>query len=138
MHKPDVVFLSVADNKSKLGKLINTIHEHYAKGQRVLVRVPDEKAAAFLDEHLWRSPPESFLPHEVTHEKSDEAVIITTADRNLNEAPILVHLCPEPSAMPLRFQLIYDLKDETLLERLEASRLRARDYQTRGFSLEIR
>lgn len=137
-ESPEVIFLSASDNKSKIGKVMATIREHYVKGERVLVRMADENAAMFLDEHLWSVPAESFLPHEFTSEKSRERVIITTSDRNLNDATVLIHLCQEASEMPLRFRTLYDLKDATSEERLQASRDRYRAYQKRGFKIEIR
>ncbi len=137
MDKPEVIFLSVQDNKSKLGKIMGVIYDHYVSGERVLVRLPDEKAVAFLDDHLWQVPNDSFLPHEVAYDKSDEAVVLTTANRNLNDATILVHLCPEPSAMALRYRCVYDLKDETNTVQLERSRERYKAYRERGFTLQI-
>ena len=110
---PEIRFLRVADRQSKISRICGAIHEHYSRGDRILVRVADERAAEYIDKLLWLYPKESFLPHEIAYAPTDAHVVITTADRNLNEATILVHLASETSAMLPRFKVVYDLKDET-------------------------
>lgn len=61
-------------------------------GWRAAVRGTDAARLKWLDEQLWLSPPDSFLPHGLAggpHD-ADQPVLLTTAPANLNNAAYLV------------------------------------------------
>lgn len=59
-----------------------------AAGHRAVVRVPDERAAEKLNEHLWTFAAESFLPHGSKKDgfSEDQPVFLTDGDENPNKA----------------------------------------------------
>lgn len=133
MNTPNVIFLSVKDNASKIARICETVHHHFELKEHLLILVPSEEAAKYIDQLLWRFPEESFLPHSYTNKASKDLVTITTQLKNLNESSILFNLCPEVSLISQEFKKIYDLFDETHPQKLQLSQQRESIYHTRGY-----
>lgn len=77
------------------GHLANLLHKLYAMGQRVLVRCPNTDRAARLSSLLWKTPPESFLPHSCEGQNlpaGQQPVYLTTQEGNPNQATMLLRL----------------------------------------------
>lgn len=132
--KPLIFFLKVSDNPSKLKRICDLIQQHFMHGNRLLIAVHNAEAAQYIDQLLWRMPEESFLPHVIAQEKSSEQIVITTKNGNLNNAAILLNLCPEIPSMCDFFEKIYDLYDETQPGKLALSQKRQADYQAADYS----
>ena len=88
MKPPSVTFWQVMDAKQKVGCICQLVHRHFHKAQRQIITVPNQQAAEYLDKMLWHYPKESFVPHAVTTVPLAAAVIITTAQTNLNQPNI--------------------------------------------------
>ena len=65
-------------------------------GFRVALRIPDPRARAALDRHLWTHDPASFLPHaaEPCDRAEAQPVLLTEGDDAANDATMLVALAP--------------------------------------------
>ena len=57
--------------------------------------------------------------------------------RILNQAKILINLCPQPNPIVELFQWVYELHDETHSSKLLQSQQRYDWYRQKGFSLGI-
>ena len=134
-HNPKVVFLRVTDNQTKLRRITTTAQLHFEKGERVLILVPNDKAASFIDDLLWSSPKESFLPHSYALNDCDEQIAITHGDENLNKATIAINLCRESIKNPERFERIYELYDQSEEAKEKLSKQKILDYQKLGCHL---
>lgn len=137
MNTPSILFIEVKDNLTKLEKIIEIAHKHYKKNEPVLISVPNSEAAIYLDQLLWRSPEESFLPHSVTDKPSPDPLIITYTHSNPNHAKILINLCSTHSPISLQFTLIYELLDKTHPDKESNSLLRKSFYQESGCSVSV-
>lgn len=126
---PHVQFLTVSDHASKLQQVCAVIHKHFMKSDFILIAVPSPEAAAYLDQLLWKTPEESFLPHVVAHGPTQERVVITTASTNINKAKVLVNLLPTIHPEAHTFHLIYELLDLTSKEKEEVSRKKEAHYR---------
>jgi DNA polymerase III subunit chi len=135
-NTPVIIFLSVANNATKLEKICSTVYQHYEQKERVLITVPSQEAALYIDQLLWRSPEESFLPHLITETPSEEPVVITTVLRNLNQAKILLNLCPEASGIASEFSRVYELLDLTHPSKEKLSRERQAAYRAQTYFIE--
>jgi len=113
LKKSSLTFLKVHDNASKLQAVLSTIQRLFRERKRVLISVPNSEAAQYLDEILWKMPPESFIPHAIVNQNCDELVAITTLHANFNKATVLINLCPTISPLTSQFEQVFDLDDQT-------------------------
>lgn len=127
-----VIFLKAANNREKLEAIVSICQKHFLNRDHLLIHMQDKTAAEYLDQLLWRTPEESFLPHCLTAHDSKEPLVITTIPRNLNHATILFNLCSKPSTLAHEFNLIYELMDTTTLEKQTASEERLNAYKQMG------
>ena len=130
-----MTFLRVADVHSKLMRICDTVYEHVSLGQRILISVDDDVSAKFVDDLLWRLPEESFIPHIISDTECENDVIISTVEKNLNKAFVLINLRSSISPMAKSFSAIYELNDHTVAKKLELSRQRYSAYKREGFPL---
>lgn len=134
---PQITFWQVTDVKQKLDLLCRLVQHHFLQAERVLIAVPNDAAARFVDQLLWTSPPESFIPHAVTEIPLAAAVVITCAPSNLNEAQILINLCPGISPVLEKFRMIHELMDETDSSKQQLSIERQTRYEAMGKTIMI-
>lgn len=132
-----VTLLKVSDNQAKLQRICETIRQHFESGNAVIVFVPNQDAAKYVDELLWRMPEESFIPHAISNTSSKDPIVITTEPKNLNQAKIMLNLCPGISPLSGDFQSVYDLIDETHPSKVELSAQRLAAYKSNGFSVYL-
>lgn len=134
---PTIIFLRVYDSKSKLMRLCTTIHQNFAQGKKIIIQTPSSEASQYLDDFLWNTPIDSFLPHEVSEQFTRIPVVITQKRENLNEAQILINLCSHIHPNPSSFQKIYELWDLTNPLKEEESRQRKMNYEERKLPFYI-
>lgn len=125
---PQVHFLTVTDNASKLQQLCTVVHKHFIKGESLLIAVPTQEAAAYLDQLLWKMSEESFVPHCVANGPTQERVTITTEATNVNQAKILLNLLSTIHPTTNDFEFIYELFDQTSPEKEELSKKKQAHY----------
>jgi DNA polymerase-3 subunit chi len=132
-----IQFIRVATNHIKLTKLCETIQRHFDLGQSIMVATPGEEVSNYIDQLLWRLPEESFLPHVCANQPVKERIVITTSQKNLNEASILMNLCPQIASFPNEFELIYELFDETQPAKTEIASGRLESYKQQGYEVKL-
>lgn len=130
-------FLKTTDNAMKLRRIGASVEYYFLKKNRVLITVPSDAAASYLDDFLWKQPKESFLPHTVSQEPSSEEVVITTMQVNLNEADVLINLCSELSPIAKEFKTVFELWDETSQSRRENSEEKFKAYEASGYEVAL-
>jgi len=131
-----VYFLRVADNTSKQQRLCEVVHEHFVKNHRILIAVPSNEAATFVDQLLWKMPAESFTPHSIANTSTNERVAITTTTSNVNKATVLINLYSASMNLSESIEKVYELLDLTTPEKETASRTRQSAYSTAGYTIE--
>jgi DNA polymerase-3 subunit chi len=129
---PKIIFLKVLTNQEKLFSLTKTIQKHFDLGDQLLILCPNIQVANYIDQLIWRLPEDSFIPHSIVNEMCHEKVAITYQNENFNKAGILINLCKEIPSLPLGFQLVYDLFDQTDADRHALSKARFSSYQVAG------
>ncbi len=135
-HNPQVIFLRVTDNTTKLQRLCAVVHDHFYHKENVLIAVPNAEAAVYIDHLLWRMPEDSFTPHVIAEGLVKERVAITTSSANINQATTFVNLCADVPVNAKDFHIIYDLLDLTHPAKEELSRKRQAAYRTAGYHIE--
>lgn len=108
-----VHFLRVTNTAEKLDSICQITHKHFKKKEAILIAVPSTEAAIYIDQLLWRQPDDSFLPHAIVNAPTHELVAITTTSDNVNQAKILINLCPNIPVNLTGYIIIYDLFDLT-------------------------
>ena len=132
---PTVTFLEVKSTHDKLAAISKTVQHHYEREEAVLIVVPNEEAAQYVDQLLWKLPADGFLPHDIGSKECNDVVLITTQKQNLNHAPVLIQLCQEASAIAQEFQQVYELYDRTHPSKEKAAQERKEYYRAQGFAL---
>jgi DNA polymerase-3 subunit chi len=133
-----VTFWHVTDVKTKLALIASLVQRHFIHGERILVLVPNEAAARYVDGLLWSHPAEGFLPHAVSERPLNAAILITTTPQNLNQAQVLINLCPGMSPITQEFQHVHDLLDETDSAKHALATQRLATYQQAGYAVSRR
>ena len=121
----------------KLRRIGASVEYYFLKKKRVLITVPSEAAAKYLDDFLWKQPKESFLPHSIAEKECVDEVVITTSQSNLNHADVLINLCPELSSIANEFNTVFELWDETSASRRDQSEEKFKSYEISGFEVEL-
>lgn len=134
---PFVQFHSVSDNNSKLNKIAHTVHNHFNKHESVLIYVPSDEAAAFINQLLWKFPHDSFLPHVIAKGPVDEKVAITTIAANINKASVLINLVSSIPEHASEFSIIHELMDLTHPAKEELSKKRLEEYSKKNWDVTI-
>ncbi len=101
-----------------------------------MIIVPSKAASTFLDDFLWKQPNEGFLPHTCSTNPCKDPVVISDESLNLNQAQILINLCPGVSPIADQFSVIYELWDETDSEKKKQSEDKFNAYRIEGNELE--
>lgn len=127
-QKPIVHFLKVKSNAEKLQVIVSTLTTLIQQKKKILVLVPNQQAADFLNKYLWEASEESFIPHVVTSKPTQEIVAITMIQENLNKASVLFNLMPSVSKISEEFESIYDLEDETSSEKARLFKEKKMEY----------
>ena len=129
-----LILLPIANNQSKLLTIAEISSKHFYHKETLLILVPSDEAAHYIDQLLWKLPEESFIPHAIIHSRSSERVAISTAKANLNQAQVLLNLRPEAAVeVSGPHMLIYDLIDHSSPAKLELSQKRETAYRAAGF-----
>ena len=119
--KPEVIFLPVDDNRTKVVILCTKVQELFLEGKTILIRTPSKEAADFLDKKLWSTPSESFVPHSIVDSPAKVPVAISCEAGNVNNADTLINLMPGVPADVLSFKTVVELFDVTSPEKEQQS-----------------
>lgn len=123
-----ISFLKVHDNTKKVQRLLEVIHHHFYKGDRILVVVPNMTAGSYINDLLWSTPPESFIPHVMTDAPSADSLVITQKKENLNKATVVINLTPGIWEESVSY--LYELMDRTSKEKEILSHNKIKQYGT--------
>ena len=110
----------------------------------LLIHCADPATARELDEWLWTSRDDSFLPHEFVapgKALSDEeaTVVIVAAEMNPHQASVLVQEGPVRPEFAHTFEAVIDFVDHRSAEALQASRQRYKTWRNEeGIALDYR
>lgn len=132
-----IFFINVSDNLSKLSAIVSTCKKHFLNRDSVLIFTQDKIAAQFIDDLLWKMPQESFMPHTIASQSTDEKIVISSIPRNLNKAQVLINISPKPATFCNEFEIIYELMDATTKEKLQLSKERFESYKLMNFNLSL-
>jgi DNA polymerase IIIc chi subunit len=127
--RPEVIFIPIDDNRNKVVIVCTKVQELFLEGKRILIRVPTQEAAEFLDKKLWSTPPESFVPHHVVSSKTDVVVAITSEAINVNDADTLVNLTSTIPEDVSCYKTIVELDDSTTPEKAQQTEAKIRGYR---------
>lgn len=129
---PKIHFYPVKDNGNKIKTIFSLVHEVFSKRKKVLIYVPNQESAQFIDSLLWKYQDDSFIPHAILQSHSDEWVGITQQQINYNKASLLFNLSPSICPLFNQFTEVYELFDMTSSEKREQSQKKLKEYQNLG------
>lgn len=134
---PKIIFLRVPTKELKLLKLIDVIHRHFLNRDKVLISCPNEEVAIYMDQLIWKLPEDSFIPHLITSDPTDEKIVINYDKKNPNDAEVMINLSGDIYLKSEPYKIIYELYDETHPEKEESSKKRFNDYHSHGYATTI-
>jgi len=134
--KNKIIFFQIKDIKTKLIKIIQIAMYHFEKKENLIIQGQDEASLRFVDELLWKLPKESFLPHVVTDNKSNDFIVITKSKKNLNNAFYKFNLCQDLIEFDNTYKIIYDFDDYISLNKKQKSQKRYEFYKKLGLIIE--
>jgi DNA polymerase III subunit chi len=109
-----------------------------AKNVKSTLLTPGEELTKYWDNLLWRSPPDSFLPHGPDSGPDPELqpLLIASQTADKNGATLLVMTTPHLLSNPEQFDMVIDFVDPSSSDALTASRSRYKKYMDLGCKLE--
>lgn len=122
-----VVLFQIQTAQEKLLRIVETCRNHFSKKERLILFAEDDRALQFVDELLWSTPRESFLPHRIASERCTDLLALTKSKTNWNESKIALNLCPTP--LLLEIPCIYDFEDKTTPQKQMLSQMRFEAYK---------
>jgi DNA polymerase-3 subunit chi len=104
---------------------------------RIIVKAGSIERLEALNNSLWTSDPDSFLPHGMIKDghEADQPVWLTTEDDNPNQATVLVLTDGATSAAVGNFDLCCEIFDGNDDAAVAAARERWKTYKDKGYSL---
>jgi DNA polymerase-3 subunit chi len=132
-----VTFWKVTDSKQKVSCVSTLVNRFFHQAQRQLIVVPNQQAADYIDNLLWRFPKESFVPHTISSQPIQAAVVITMSTENLNNAGIVINLCPTVTQLGQSTQQVHELFDCTDPAKEQQSSQRKAEYERQGLTVSI-
>lgn len=132
---PQITFWQVADANQKLSCLCGLVYRFFQASQRQLIAVPNAAAADYVDKLLWKYPKGAFIPHAVAQTPLSAAIVITYAQANLNDAAVLINLCPEASPLCQSIGQVHELFDTTDPTKAALSQQRLEAYTKAGYQV---
>ncbi len=134
---PKVIFYHVKDNQTKLNLICTKALEAFRDEKRLLIIVNSFQAAQYVDQLLWRFPPNGFMPHVIADTSTAEWIAITLQDQhNVNQATTLLNLSPSYSSLSLKMEEVYEIYDETHSDKRALSEQRLKTYQSHGIMIK--
>lgn len=125
-----VTFYRVKDNSSKIQFICRKSQEAFHDEKRLIIVVPNDQAAQYVDALLWKIPEESFIPHRISDKPSKDWIAISLYGApNFNEASRAINLSPQPLLFTDHLEDIFELFDESDPQKKELSEKRFSDYQ---------
>lgn len=121
----------------KLQTLASVANHCFSSRTCLLFSVSSEAAAQYLDDLLWKFPPESFLPHSIVSGPSSETIGITLGLENFNQASVLFNLRSETHPKATSFSFIYEFYDETDPNKKIQSEHRKLMYLQQGLQVDL-
>ncbi len=133
---PRVIFFQTSKPQDKPSCLIKIVQRHFSHNEPILIVAEEDAALTYVDELLWKHPPESFLPHAILEHPSEERIALTKVKKNLNQARYAFNLCPTPLLIEGPFRTIYEFEDLTSPNKKILSQMRYDAYKQAKYLIE--
>ena len=130
------IFFQVHTAQDKIARIIEAARFHFLKKEHLLFFVEDDRALRYIDDLLWSTPRESFLPHKILSTPEKELIGITKEKLNLNESKIAFNLCLTPLLLDIPH--VYDFEDTSSPNKQMLSQIRFSAYKSAHFFIESR
>ena len=131
-----VTFFQVKNDQQKRTQIVQIAQEYFEKKEPLLIKTPHEKALEYVDMLLWKYPKDSFLPHVIKDKPTKDLIVLTTSDKNPNEARSIFNLCPKPINNQDRyFHRIYELEDLASTHKNKTAQDHYKNYREQGYTI---
>jgi len=130
-----VIFHLVKTPSQKLQTITELARDYYHRKENLLFFAPDQKAASFLDELLWKIPETSFIPHALSDAPCKELIVITCKRENFTNAKAVCNLWPTPF-LKEKVPTLHELEDLTSPVKKSLSQKRFETYRDAKFIIE--
>jgi len=102
--------------------------------QKIFITTPSETSGEQLDELMWQYPEGRFVPHaRIDDPDAVKAPVSIGSVSGLNQADVVINLCPDAIPQPERFSRILEIVPYADEEK-EASRMKFRNYRNLGLA----
>jgi DNA polymerase III subunit chi len=136
MTRVDFYILPQADDDARWQFTCRLVDKAWRLGNRLLVHTASSAVGQKLDELLWLSRADSFLPHAVLPASQHSPVHIGWNEDSGNHHDLLINLGDSIPGFFSRFERVAEIVCQQP-EQLAASRERFRFYRERGYELQI-
>ncbi|RUO76913.1 DNA polymerase III subunit chi [Idiomarina tyrosinivorans] len=131
--------LPQTDKAQQLDAICAKIAALFRQHKNLRVYAASQEQAEALDEALWQTPADSFIPHQLSGEaKAGEAPVEITwegCDSAPNPRAVLFNLAPQVPTNAQRYQQIYDIVPADDSGKQQA-RERYKHYRANGYQMQ--
>ena len=130
-----VIFFQIKLEHTKLLRIIQKAHMHFANKEQLTIVVPDQKALEFVDLLLWKTPKDSFLPHDI--EKNSQELIQIVLEKDMRIPPYIFNLTAHALQLKHHPKIIYEFDDSTSPQKSLNTRNKYQHYKNLGLNIEL-
>jgi DNA polymerase-3 subunit chi len=139
MTSVDFYILGATKQLDRLDFVCRLVEKVYGEGRKVYLHTENEKQAIWLDSHLWKFKPDSFIPHNIigNSDQPEAQVQIGWQDHPAHHNDVLVNLSGPIPTFFSRFDRVLEvvIQDEAVLEQ---TRKHYKFYKDRGYEVTHR
>lgn len=131
MPRADYYILPDSEPESRAAFLCRLCEKILGLGMRVFISTEHEAAARRLDQQLWTTRPQSFVPHSLLHGQPDSPIEIGWGEQLPEHRQVFVNLSGRLPDNAFHFDRIVEIVVQTpeVLANLRDNYTRCRDHQ---------
>lgn len=122
-------FLLAKNNAQKVQHLSSQSQSFFFNRKPLLILVSSFEAAHYVDLLLWSHPADGFIPHTVTDQPSSSLITISIGEERAYDAPYIFNLCAFPLPIQSSTKELYELYDETSIEKTNTTQKKWEFYK---------
>ncbi|MBM3195272.1 MAG: DNA polymerase III subunit chi [Chlamydiae bacterium] len=133
----NVTLFSIQKRPDKASRIWTLCKKAIEKKIYLQIICPQQKTVEFVDNLLWQSPLDSFVPHALEHDHGLEPILITQKTEIKKPFTHILWLNKNPPPLDLKWVHLYDFDDQSSTESAKESSVRYHFYKENGCKISL-
>ena len=133
----NVTLFSIQKKSDAAMRILTICQKAFEKKIFLQIICPQEKTIEYLENLLWQTPADSFLPHALDHEWTREPILLTLKTQIQKPFTHILWLNHVPPPIQLKWIHLYDFDDQSSAQSREKSSARYHFYRESGCKISL-